>query len=791
MPSSSVGEILREFASPHSTRVLLVRGRSGSGKSELLSMIRQRAGDAATIVDDAHALDDAALTALADSVPSTPGPLIVAAEPRPRRTAMRALADAIVRHGKVFDLRTLSQTEIATLARDAGITLQPPTVKHLHDTTGGVRGAVLAAIGALITADRREYARTVESAVGSWAARVLDDEDPQLLSTLALAAAGAGLEAAEVADVIGVDERTARELIDRARGNGLVSEPDLLLPAATDALRRALGERGFLDVQRRMLAVRLGSGALRTHTALRLAQAGLQDPRLAEFLSAQARLADPAPAAELWRAAAAAGARNIELRLAETLALAGDMDAAAAQAESLLTAPEGAVTTPDQAAAVRICASSWAARGMLRRAAELYAWLGPDRVGSDGGIAATVLFAAGRPDPAHAMLRVGTSGPPTDFAAGSALVGHAVAQSLHGPARTAVTQLVQAATMFGTHPRALPIDPLLLAAQLCLNSGDLPRARTILGRATGAQARLLAAWTALLAGEENIPTELDVVHRRDRFAAVALELALARRSGDHGGLLKAWAQACDLVDDVSVDLLTLLPLGELWLAAIRLGEADRVAHLVAEAAELLAALGEPPAWASTFHWYGVQAAILREDPPALLPHAAALKAATAVDPFSATLAGAGRVWLQVLGGGADPADVEAAAAALGAAGLAWDGARLASEAALRASDTATATRLLTVARGLRYAPRRAERAEAPATAVTPITATAQLSDREGEVANLLVLGMTYRDIGARLYISAKTVEHHVARIRRRLGADSRAELLSMLRAMGHGVSGAV
>ena len=43
--------------------------------------------------------------------------------------------------------------------------------------------------------------------------------------------------------------------------------------------------------------------------------------------------------------------------------------------------------------------------------------------------------------------------------------------------------------------------------------------------------------------------------------------------------------------------------------------------------------------------------------------------------------------------------------------------------------------------------------------------------------------MPYRDIGAQLFISAKTVEHHVARIRRRLGAESRSEMLSMLRAI--------
>src|SRR4029078_3979204 len=62
-------------------------------------------------------------------------------------------------------------------------------------------------------------------------------------------------------------------------------------------------------------------------------------------------------------------------------------------------------------------------------------------------------------------------------------------------------------------------------------------------------------------------------------------------------------------------------------------------------------------------------------------------------------------------------------------------------------------------------------------------ASSRLSDLEREVADLLLLGMPYRDIGTQLFISAKTVEHHVARIRRRLGAESRSEMLSMLRAL--------
>ncbi|WP_337110741.1 helix-turn-helix transcriptional regulator, partial [Prescottella equi] len=131
---------------------------------------------------------------------------------------------------------------------------------------------------------------------------------------------------------------------------------------------------------------------------------------------------------------------------------------------------------------------------------------------------------------------------------------------------------------------------------------------------------------------------------------------------------------------------------------------------------------------------------------------------------------------------AEAAEVEAAARTLDRIGLPWDGARLAGEAALRVSDTRGATALLQVARSLRGAA--AAQSGGEITATDPAVGT--LTDREADVAELLVLGLTHREIGARLYIAPKTVEHHVARIRRRLGANSRSELLSMLRALGHG-----
>ena len=42
-------------------------------------------------------------------------------------------------------------------------------------------------------------------------------------------------------------------------------------------------------------------------------------------------------------------------------------------------------------------------------------------------------------------------------------------------------------------------------------------------------------------------------------------------------------------------------------------------------------------------------------------------------------------------------------------------------------------------------------------------------------------GKTYREIGEAIYISPRTAEHHIARMRRRLGAENRSDLLVRLR----------
>ncbi|MBO0847759.1 MAG: helix-turn-helix transcriptional regulator, partial [Nocardioides sp.] len=109
-----------------------------------------------------------------------------------------------------------------------------------------------------------------------------------------------------------------------------------------------------------------------------------------------------------------------------------------------------------------------------------------------------------------------------------------------------------------------------------------------------------------------------------------------------------------------------------------------------------------------------------------------------------------------------------------AAELPWEASRLAGQAAIRTADAPLARRLLELARDL-------SSAEVATPDATADGKPAGLSEREVEVARLVLAGATYREIGARLFISPKTVEHHIARIRTKVGATTRAEFVAALR----------
>jgi DNA-binding CsgD family transcriptional regulator len=360
-----------------------------------------------------------------------------------------------------------------------------------------------------------------------------------------------------------------------------------------------------------------------------------------------------------------------------------------------------------------------------------------------------------------------------------------------------------------------PDTPAALVTLAALHGGDPVRARSVIGRAVRAggltdsadesfashRHRLLLGWVRmqdgqlLAAGADVASTADATLHRRDALWAAALSAAIARRGGDSGLLQKQWYAALEVLAEYSMDLFSLLPLGELWVAAARLRQVDRLEHTLAEAFALLESLGNPVLWSVPLHWAGVHAGILANSPEAVAPHGQALSTASreggAHSAFAKVLAMAGRTWLRVLANHVDTDEVTVAARGLSQFGLTWDATRLASQAALQTPNGRVSGAMLQLARDLKQT---AAIDDAPG--LEPVTAVAdgprtgpsrptssKLSDREREVAELLLLGMPYRDIGSQLFISAKTVEHHVARIRRRLGAESRSEMLSMLRAV--------
>lgn len=690
----------------------------------------------------------------------------------------------------------LTKPEIAALASSRGRPISASLTATIHAVTGGCPRTVEVAVTA---AQRTEadgaVTKIVADAVYADHVNAIRDLDETGRIVVTLAHFGVGSDVDVLSDLVdtAVDIRT---VLDDAVAAGLLGISATALPDVDRALTDVLGKRTLTAVLTRLVEYRCKTDSLDESTAVLLVQAGIRHPELAGFLVDAAGQAQPRHASSLYELAVSAGAEPLPLcaSRAETAALLGDLDASERFCDSVLEQHDS-VGDAALRTAVRVAATVGAERGMSSRSAALYTWLGSERAGADTDLAVTSMLVAGDRAAADTMMASGGAALPTSSGAAIRLLAdglrHSVDAVTTAEATAAGNALMRAVSLSGSgYGRVVPESAAAVAVLFALHSGDLARAEsTALHALTDSppdatRLSLLLAWTTMLSGDlAATQARLDGVqvpasHSRNQLFLHGLRVGIARRSGDAGSLSTAWNDAQDVISRYSADLLSLLPIGELWLGAVRVGQPERISHLVAQSETVIAGLGEPLAWTSAFHWYGVQAAILAEHPAELVPHARALAEAADSNHYSATLAAAGRAWLAVLQGHPNVGEVEAAAQALTRFGLSWDGARLASEAALRVSDTREATALLQVARSLRQPTSTPDSvAEEP---------KGSLSAREAEVAELLVLGVTYREAGARLYISAKTVEHHVARIRRRLGAGSRSELLSMLRAMGYG-----
>lgn len=798
---------------------VLITGGIGTGKTTVVTAARAalrargatvlarapRATDTsgAVVIDDGHLLTDdelAELTVLADDPETT---LVVAAEPREHRAPLRALTAVIERESPRVALGPLPRAEIIRLAG----TPDDRAVTALITATAGLPFLVRAALAPGVGASTDSIAQATMFALTERLRRL----DEPVLSALLIASLSPGLGPADLAAALAEPVAAAQSEIDRAHATGLLAPTNgkQFLRVVHRAAATVVGTARHHDIETALLRSQVEMSTLTTDLALRLAEHGLRDDSLASVLETHAtRAHDPRQAVRFYRAALDAGSTTVGAGLADALAMTGQCTAAAAAADDLLGSDDPAL----RAAAVRIAASVATHDGHAGQAAELFSWLGPYPDAVVGATGAIVLMAAGDLELARAAVRGPGAGPPTSAARTARNLAEGVLLTIEAPYASAVSRLSQA--IAGEHgawagSEAIPDTPAALVTLAALHAGDAVRARSVINRAArGSDAglaanrhTLLLGWVKMLDGQltaaagDAAAVGETGLHRRDALWAAALRTGIARRGGDAGALQKHWYAGMEVLAEYSVDLFSLLPIGELWVAAARMRQEDRLTHALDQAFALLTRLGDPPSWSVPLHWAGVHAAILTNSPEAMKPHGQALSAAD--NPFARALAVAGRSWLRVLAGQVDVDDVAAAARGLAQFGLTWDATRLAGQAALQTSDPRVASAMLSIARDLKLAGGAqdspldtAADADigapddlAPASRNPAPASSGPLSDREREVAELLLLGMPYRDIGGQLFISAKTVEHHVARIRRRLGAESRSEMLSMLRAM--------
>jgi DNA-binding CsgD family transcriptional regulator len=327
----------------------------------------------------------------------------------------------------------------------------------------------------------------------------------------------------------------------------------------------------------------------------------------------------------------------------------------------------------------------------------------------------------------------------------------------------------------GLAAATVPIDPMAaerwndLAVTVVIAGGDDRTAQEMLaaqqdGPST-TRRRMLTAWLHLRAGRltdarhEIAAASGTPILRRDAVLAAAVTIGLARRAGDQEAVRATWRRIAPVVAGADVELLLLDAWGELsaGAACVSARESDTIVEAMAAAMQNAGT----PAWCEAVdQWWRLQRAVVVGDA------VAAAAAAERLD--EGPRAAAARAWASVLAGTADPRTVVHTATKLAGAGQPWEAAALCGGAA-RLADPVAAKELLSAGRAFRAR-------------IAPGNSGGGLSKRERAVAELLVDGLTHKAIGARLYISPKTVEQHVAKLRQKLLVSGRAELIAALRA---------
>lgn len=795
-------------------RAMLI-GNAGSGKSESLrhlhrvlldrgeaailtqlpdaAVIERTASDTVLLIDDAHLLDEEQFAQLTTRAADPAAALIVAARPWPASEHLRVVARMLERTLPAIVLGHVSRSDVLPYLDAHGRAMPEPCLQHILEATGGVTWLVAEALAqhdeldCAADAAHGELERALQETILHRLDTVSPDHHDAVEALCVRAARRAATDAAaDDAALCGYAE-------------GLLLRSGRPVPLVLSAVRAAIPVRRLAELTGPLAAAQPGADSADPDFLALAEEIGAETVGAALVRQGDRMLdAEPGRAEEAYREALLCGADPSALTARRTRAAwaRGDLDTAIAIAEdatAVTSAADGDLLTD-------ISAGVWAARGMMAQADAVYRARPPDTVDS-AALASIAAFGTGATSSTPAR-DAGVA--PSTLSVSMDLLRRGLEASTAGDCSEAVlADFVRAAEMY-TSSRAsgaVPELPAVIAAVVALSLGATSTARAVIDDAIRgghggpwAAPRLLLwrAWVAVqcarpgearadLAQARELTGDLSA---RDALLAHAVRVAIARRYEDASGADEAWRHARGIVLRTEIDLFLLHPLAELISAATRAGDAARIRPHFARALEITAQLDDPPLWIAHLRWAGIQQGILLGNPAHLTPHAKALVAASAGSHVAAVMAKAGRVWTSVLGGSVDAAAVEAAAAGLASVGLKWDGARLAGHGAGRTDDRKVAARLLACARelhptdGTRKTTDTAEAAEQGSARTAPEDL---LSDREIEVARLVLQGKTYAEIGEAIFISPRTAEHHIAHIRNRLGATSRSEVLTKLR----------
>jgi DNA-binding NarL/FixJ family response regulator len=737
------------------------------------------------LIDDAHRMPPEVLLRLAESARSGVSTALTR-RPTIEGPELAELDEAVGAQGAVELLSALDLEQVRSLV--AAVTGRPVTAQTAE--------AVLAASGGLPAVAFAVASTLVPGAGGG--VGFGDGPPPMLLARLQRRLALFSAPLAHSARVLalrleipddalalacGLDPPGLEEALHALRDNGLlVPGSEQMIPAVAEALLSQLpgGHRRRLheDVARALVA----TGASPTSAATQLRAARARGPAAAAaYLAAgeSLRFTDPSAALGWYDDAHEAGAPEAAV------------SAGRAEAGALLGLPDDpdavGVSEQDAERLALVAGAVAAYQGRADRAGAGLLGVGPP----GPVLAVPVLMATGRLE--QAVQAAGGPAP-----TGLRLLAEAALAGID-PAAAVPLAIEAAEAVERTGPAVVLLDtPHALGAVLAVLNGDLASATDLLERALKHEVggpvaedrhRLLLAWARMRAGR--LDTAHEQVRRltgadlggRDRVLFAAVAAGLARRSGDIASLRIAWPAVERVLARRGLDLFQLEVAEELAVAAARLRRSARMAPTLASLETIVRGLGSPPAWEIGLGWLHLQVAVADDDPPAARIAADRIAAAapegTAGERQSAQQAGAA-AWADALAGEVDPDVVIAACDRLAAAELPWEASRLAGDAAIRVPAAAAARRLLEAARDLATA--------APVVRAVDPAQQAGLSEREIEVARQVLAGRTHREIGAQLFIAPKTVEHHVARIRTKLGATTRADFFSTLQSLFGGAA---